>query len=158
MDVHEQGPTPEPALESVSYRDRGFDRRTEPTPRFSRFALTGGRRRGPRREVEQEGSFVDLYSKRLWLLILWVALMNLADSYFTLVHLQAGGVEINPVADALLQTGRLGFVLSKSLMIGAALLVLCLHKNYPLAKVGLFASAGIYTALVGYHLSLFQVA
>lgn len=158
MDVHEQGPAPEPALEPVSYRDRSFDRRAEPTPRFSRFALTGGRRRGPRRQAEQEGSFVDLYSKRLWLLILWVALMNLADSYFTLVHLQAGGVEINPVADALLQTGRLGFVLSKSLLIGAALLVLCLHKNYPLAKLGLFASAGIYTALVGYHLSLFQVA
>ena len=74
------------------------------------------------------------------------------------MHLQAGGVEINPVADALLQTGRLGFVISKSLLIGSALLVLCLHKNYPMAKVGLLASAGIYTALVGYHLSLFQVA
>ena len=138
-------------------RSRGEDRRQQPTPRLSRFSFFGGQRRGARRVDEHEGSFVDLYSKRLWILILWVALMNLGDSYFTLVHLQAGGVEINPVADALLRTGRIGFVLSKSLLIGIALLVLCLHKNHPMARLGLVASAGIYTLLVGYHLSLFTL-
>lgn len=82
--------------------------------------------------------------------------MNLADSYFTLVHLQAGGVELNPVADALLKTGRIGFVLSKSVLIGVALVVLCVHKNFWMARLGLVLSAGIYSLLVLYHLSLFQ--
>lgn len=140
---------------SQSGRQR-FDRRRQATPRFSRYTLFGGRRRGPRRESERSGSFVDLYSKRLWALLLWVAAMNLADSYFTLVHLQAGGVELNPVADALLRTGRIGFVLSKSVLIGLALVVLCVHKNFLMARVGLLASAAIYTALVLYHLSLFD--
>jgi hypothetical protein len=135
---------------------QSFDRRKQATPRFSRFTLFGGRRRGPRRERERGGSFVDLYSKRLWALLLWVAAMNLADSYFTLVHLQAGGVELNPVADALLRTGRIGFVLSKSVLIGLALVVLCVHKNFVMARIGLVASAAIYTALVIYHLSLFE--
>jgi Domain of unknown function (DUF5658) len=133
-----------------------FDRRQRPTPRFSAFALLGGRRRQARRSTERSGSFVDLYSRRLWALLLWVAAMNLADSYFTLVHLQAGGVELNPVADALLRTGRIGFVLSKSVLIGVALVVLCVHKNFLMARLGLFLSAAIYTALVAYHLSLFQ--
>jgi len=133
---------------------RGPDRRRRPTPILSRFALWGGRRKGGRRGEEEVGTFVDLYGVRAWSLVLWVALMNVADSYFTLVHLQAGGIELNPVASLLLGTGRPGFVLAKSALIGVALIVLCVHKNYPLARLGLWAAAGIYTVLVGYHLSL----
>ena len=105
----------------------------------------------------REGTFVDLYGPRLWLLILWVALMNVGDSHFTLVHLQAGGIELNPVADFLLGTGRATFVLVKSVLIALALIVLSVHKNFFLARIGLWTAAGTYTALVGYHLLLFRV-
>ena len=137
-------------------RRRRADRRDLPTPRLSRFSFFGGRRRDVRRREEHEGSFVDLYGVRLWCLVLWVALMNVGDSYFTLLHLQAGGIELNPVAQALLGTGRLGFVFVKSFLIGLALLVLAVHKNFFLARVGLWTAAGTYTALVLYHLALFQ--
>lgn len=136
---------------------RGPDRRREPTSRLSRFAFGGGRRRAARRASEQRGAFVDVYDPRLLLLAGWVALMNVADSAFTLVHLQAGGRELNPVADAMLMTGRLGFVALKSALIGLALLVLCLHVNFPLARIGLWVAASAYTLLVAYHLSLFRV-
>lgn len=151
----------EPAFADVapSARDlrAGMDRRSAPTPRFSRFSFHGGRRQGPRRDIEREGSFVDRYSLRLWALLLWVALMNVGDSYFTLVHLQAGGIELNPVAAWLLETGRLGFVLIKSVLIALALCVLCVHKNFFLARVGIWTAAGSYTLLFFYHLSLFAV-
>ncbi len=133
------------------------DRRQAPTSRFSRYALFGGRRKDVRREEEREGSFVDVHGFKLWCILLWVALMNIGDSYFTLVHLQAGGIEPNPVAQALLGTGRLGFVIAKSLLIGLALIVLALHKNFFLARIGLWTAAGTYTLLVLYHLSLFRV-
>lgn len=135
---------------------RSQDRRQRPTPRISRYALFGGRRRKVRRTKEVEGSFVDVYSQRLWCMILWVALMNVADSYFTLVHLQSGAIELNPVAQFLLETGRVRFVLYKSSLIALSLLVLCLHKNFILARFGLWAAAGAYTVLVAYHLSLFE--
>jgi hypothetical protein len=138
-------------------RPRGTDRRRAPTPRFSRYSLWGGRRRGARRGQEREGSFVDLYGRRLFLLVLWVALMNIGDSFFTLVHLQAGGVELNPVARLLLETGRWNFVFTKSLLIGLALVVLSVHKNFHLARIGLWTAAGTYTCLVGYHLLLFRI-
>jgi len=83
--------------------------------------------------------------------------MNVGDSFFTLVHLQAGGIELNPIAERLLQTGRLGFVLWKSLLIGVALFVLALHKNFRLARIGIWVAAASYTLLVSYHLVLFRI-
>jgi Domain of unknown function (DUF5658) len=135
---------------------RGSDRRRQRTPRFSRFTFFGGKRMHARRPHELEGSFVDLYSHRLWMLALWTALMNSGDCFFTLVHLQSGGTEVNPVAAALLGTGRLGFVLWKSLLIGLALLVLVQHKNFGLARFGLWVASGGYTLLFLYHLLLFR--
>ena len=91
-------------------RERGIDRRQAPTSRLSKYSFVGGRRRDVRREEEREGSFVDVYSFRLWCLLLWVALMNIGDSYFTLVHLQAGGIELNPLEQSRHPIGALRFV------------------------------------------------
>jgi hypothetical protein len=134
---------------------RGPDRRQRPTRRFSRFTLIGGRRKAARRDGEGVDSFVDVYPNALLFLLAWIAMMNLLDSFFTLVHLQAGGIELNPFAAVLLGTGRVGFVIWKSVLIGLALLVLCLHKNFALARLGILIAAASYTALVAYHLSLF---
>jgi len=149
-------PLPAVGPEGTESRARS-DRRGAPTPRLSRFAFFGGRRRVVRRTREVEGSFVDLHGLRLWCLVLWVALMNIGDSYFTLVHLQAGGIELNPVAAALLGLGRPGFVFTKSILIALALLVLAIHKNFFLARIGLWTAAATYTALVVYHLTLFRL-
>jgi hypothetical protein len=80
--------------------------------------------------------------------------MNVGDSFFTLYHLQAGGIELNPFAAMLLSTGRVGFVVLKSLLISLPLVILCLHKNFFLARVGLFIAAASYTLLFVYHLWL----
>ncbi|MDF1798939.1 MAG: DUF5658 family protein [Planctomycetota bacterium] len=146
----------EPAAE-ISYGGdrRGPDRRARPTPRLSRFTFWGGQRRDFRRSEEGVDAFVDRYPNWMLGLLAWIALMNLADSFFTLVHLQAGGIELNPFAAMLLETGRLGFVLWKAVLIGGAVLVLCMHKNFALARVGLGLAAAAYTALVIYHLTLF---
>jgi len=142
-----------PEQEQRAYR--GPDRRRRATKRFSLYSFWGGRRRGSRRTDEQVGEFVDVYGTRLWLVVMWVVLMNIADSFFTLVHLQNGGVEANPMAQALLRTGRVGFVFWKCGLIGLALVVLTVHKNFPMARLGLWISAGAYTLLLGYHLALF---
>lgn len=133
---------------------RGGDRRKRPTPRLSRYTFFGGRRRGARRQGEEVGTFVDQYSNGVWLVMVWIALMNAGDSFFTLYHLQSGGIELNPVAAAMLGCGRTGFVCMKSLLISVPLIVLCLHKNFPLARLGIWTAAGAYTTLLGYHILL----
>jgi hypothetical protein len=145
--------TEEHALEAAEAR--GADRRQQPTPRFSRYTFYGGRRKSVRRSEEREGSYVDRYRALVVMVVIWVALMNIGDSFFTLLHLQSGGIELNPVAAALLKSGRFGFVFFKSLMICAALIVLVLHKNFWMARLGLWASAAGYTLLNLYHISLF---
>ena len=135
---------------------RRRDRRAQPTPRFSRYALWGGRREAVRRDGEREGSYVDRYSFAMLLAILWVSLMNIGDSFFTIRHLQNGGIELNPIAQELLKTGKTGFVLWKGALIGGALLVLTWHKNFPLARVGLWIAASGYTLLCLYHLYLYR--
>lgn len=140
---------------SAHVRRQRPDRRSHPTPRLSLYSLHGGRRRSVQRAEESEGAFVDLYSPWVLFWVTWVALMNIGDSFFTLVHLQAGGVEVNPVAAAMLRTGRFGFVFIKVALIGVALLVLTLHKNFQLARWGLWVSTAAYTTLVIYHLTLF---
>jgi hypothetical protein len=136
---------------------RGTDRRQRKTPRLSRWSFVGGRRRGPRRSDERDGAFVDTYGTGLLLALMWIALANVADCFFTLVHLQSGGAEVNPVADMLLRTGLMNFVLLKSGLVSLALLVLCLHKNLRIAKIGIFGAAGAYAILIVYHLALFAV-
>ncbi|MBK7642034.1 MAG: hypothetical protein IPJ19_03130 [Planctomycetes bacterium] len=134
---------------------RGPDRRKRATPRFSLYSIWGGRRTDLRRTDERDGTFVDVYTTRLWMVVMWVVLMNIADSFFTLVHLQNGGVEANPMAQMLLQTGREGFVFWKCGLIGVALVVLTIHKNFPMARLDLWVSAGAYTLLLCYHVALF---
>ena len=134
----------------------GPDRRNRPTPRLSRYSFLGGRRHAVHVE-EREGTYVDLYGAWLFFTIAWVALMNVGDSFFTLYHLQAGGIELNPIAQTLLDLGRTEFVLWKSVMISLALMVLCVHKNFVLAKWGLVAATATYTALFGWHLYLLTV-
>ena len=150
-------PTSEPTAPDAPRTFRGPDRRTRPTPRLSRYSFFGGRRQGARRTDEEEGSFVDVYGARLFLTVAWVSLMNVGDSFFTLYHLQAGGIELNPVAQQLLNLGRVEFVLWKTVMISLALIVLILHKNFGLARWGLAASTATYTALFGWHLYLLTV-
>ena len=117
--------------------------------------MFGGQRCDVRRFDEREGTFVDRYTAGLVAAVAWVAMMNLGDTFFTLVHLQSGGVEVNPVADQLLRTGRFGFVFTKSVLVGVALIVLALHKNFWLARMGLWVAALAYTVLNVYHLTLF---
>ena len=77
---------------------RGPDRRSRNTPRFSKYTFSGGRRGKFRRGGEGVEAYVDVYPTRLLWLLIWIAVMNLLDSFFTLVHLQAGGIELNPFA------------------------------------------------------------
>ncbi len=157
MDVPD-GDAPAPAgVEGRAWNARGDDRRAGPTPRISRYAFFGGKRLSPRRTEEKSGSFVDRYPLRVALALTWIALMNIGDSFFTLTHLQSGGIELNPIAAWLLEQGRFGFVFTKCLLISLALLVLCLHKNFQLARAGLWLSAIAYTALFVYHMFLFSV-
>ena len=135
-------------------RPRGPDRRKRATPMLSRYSFFGGRRRSGRRDGEVEDVYVDVYSKRLTVLLLIFFTLTVADSVLTLVYLGKGGREFNPVAQWMIDQGAVFFVLFKGVLSGLCLLFVMLHKNFKPARLALGIGFSFYFLLGVYHLVL----
>jgi len=133
---------------------RGPDRRSRPTPIFSRWSLFGGRRKTIRRAEEQEGSFVDVYGKAVVALLLFFFVLTIFDSVATLVYLGKGGRELNPVAQWMIDQGAMFFVLAKGSLSGLCLLFVMLHKNFKTARIAMGVGFFFYLLLGLYHVAL----
>lgn len=121
---------------------------------LSRFSFLGGRRRGGRRDGEQEGMFVDLYSPRLASLLLLFFSLTVFDSVATVVYLRKGGIEMNPIAQFLLDQGEVQFVAYKGLLTGICAMFVLLHKNFRYARTAIAVGFAFYFALAIYHIVL----
>jgi len=130
---------------------------------LSRFTLFGGRRAGDRRDEAAVGggataaTYVDVYEP--WLAASLVAIGSLCalDAVFTLIYLQKGGSEANPLMDYLIGWGPQTFVIVKCGITNVGLLVLCLHKNFRHVKKVIGGLLFLYSALLLYHLYLAAV-
>ncbi|MCG3135611.1 MAG: hypothetical protein HMLKMBBP_03332 [Planctomycetes bacterium] len=143
------------APESAPRTDRRTgDRRRGGTRLFSRYTLFGGRRVGDRRDPRGYQGYVDLYEPWVGAMMVAVGLLCALDAVFTLLYLQKGGSEANPVMDALIRQGPVTFVLVKCAVTNAGLLVLVLHKNFRWVKQVLAGLFVMYAALFAYHLYL----
>lgn len=134
-------------------RRAGRDRRGQPTPALSSF-WGNGRRRSGRRQGESDRTYVDTFSRRDVALLLGIFILNIFDALFTLLWLQRGGSEANPFMAFLLEIGEGAFLLQKCIVVGIWLIVLLIHKNFRLARIGLYSLAGIYSLLILGHFAL----
>lgn len=142
---------------SAERRDgQGPDRRQRPTPILSRWSFFGGRRgAGGRRPGESDRVFIDLYPLRDWILLTSFLILNLLDAHFTLIYLQRGGEEANPVAVGMLNLGMEAFIFIKGLGITAGAVFFCLLRNWRNARFGVLLVLFLYQALLVYHLLLY---
>lgn len=130
------------------------DRRTRPTPMFSRYALFGGRRRGGRRAGETDNIYVDRHGPLLLFGALALALLNVLDAFFTMLFLSHGGQELNPLIESMLALGPWPFLVTKTIGVGICVGFLVMTKTFPAARVGLIVLLTGYTTLLGWHLWL----
>ena len=135
-------------------RPRGPDRRQRQTPMLSRYSFVSGRRTSGRRAGETENIYVDVYSPRLVLLLLFFFALTVVDSVSTLVYLGKGGRELNPLAQWMIDQGGTFFVMAKGVVSGLCLLFVMLHKNFSAARVALAVGFTFYFLLAAYHLVL----
>ncbi len=145
-----------PAPASASDR-RGRDRRSRPTPLLSRYALLGGRRAGERRDIGSANIYVDRYEPALAAVLVAIGLLCVLDAFFTLLYIQKGGEELNPVMAAVIEWGPTPFVAFKCAVTDLGLVVLCVHKNFKFVKPVIGVLLGIYLALFAYHLYLVAI-
>jgi hypothetical protein len=133
------------------------DRRANPL-RSIRYGLFGGRRVTVRRSGTA-GAYVDRYHPSLVYASFGIVLLCCADAYFTLLLLQRGAVEINPVMDALIRANVHGFLNVKIIWTAVAVVFLVLHKNFLIfnrlstARV-IYALFGAYALLIAYQIAL----
>jgi hypothetical protein len=144
---------PIPSQDDSSDR-RIVDRRTQPTPIFSRYWLKG-RRRGARRDGEGSNIYVDKYSITEVLLVFGILVLSVLDMYFTLVHLDAGGTEANPVMAAFLEWG--GYPLFKFVKLATTFLglgILLVHVRFKKVRTLLGFAFLIYFGVFIFHIYL----
>lgn len=139
--------------EDISAKQRG-DRRKGPTPFLSKYTFVG-QRRSARRGEEQYNYYVDRLGGRVWAIILFIIILSVIDSIFTLYFLNKGFREVNPLMNIAIFVGRPFFIVSKYIFTIIGILVLSLHKNFKFVKelIGLIIT--FYLFLNAYHIWLF---
>lgn len=130
------------------------DRRIQPTPALSQFTLWG-RRKTLRREVDQEKSgYVDLYGAGLLFLIILIVGLNILDSLFTMMILDLGGWEVNPIVRSVIEIYRDRFWVWKFAIVSVPLILLCIHSKFRLAMTAILGLCVIKIAVLLYQVFL----
>jgi hypothetical protein len=108
------------------------DRRVRPTPPLSKFTLWGRRKSFRRKVDQQKGGYIDRYSSGLFSLLVLIVGLNVLDSFLTMMILEDGGWEINPVVASVIQLYGDRFWIWKFAIVSVPLMLLCLHSKFRL--------------------------
>ena len=160
LDRNEKARVCDPSgLESVEINRRGsVDRRRDPTPMLSRHTVWGKRQTVRRVQDKTRFVYVDRYNVGLFLFLLAILLLGVADAFLTLYHVHVNEAEeLNPLMAFFLGISPRVFFYVKYVLTGLCLLVLCLHKNLPLVKYLLGMVFLIYVIIVANHIYLYWV-
>jgi Domain of unknown function (DUF5658) len=145
-----------PMMHARTYERRHLpDRRQQPTLLRSALRLRG-RRQGFRRAGEGFCAYVDCVTPRVVGLVTCVLVCSVLDACFTILHVQHGGQETNPLMALTLAYGYTPFVGMKMVLTGAGAWFLAAHQQFPLALKALYGLPCLYLALLVYHLLLFH--
>ncbi|MHC4550377.1 MAG: DUF5658 family protein [Planctomycetota bacterium] len=135
-------------------RRAGIDRRETSTRFFSRYWLLGRRKLG-RRTGEDDNIYVDRYTHGEWFLVAGILLLSVLDMVFTILHLNAGGTEANPVmAWTLAWGGQHAFKIIKLVTTLAGLFVLLVHVRFRRVRTLLALAFAVYASVFVFHLYL----
>ena len=133
------------------------DRRARPTPLLSRYWLIG-RRRGGRRVGEFENIYVDRYTPFEVSLVIGVLMLSVLDMVFTVIHLNAGGSEANPVMAWILSTGgQTLFIVVKIASTLIGLFVLLIHVRFRRVRPLLTFTFLVYAGIFVFHMYLMHL-
>jgi hypothetical protein len=121
-------------------RRRGPDRRKHRIPPL-RWLLFGGRRQSVRRE-EDKGclNICDRYQPRVMITGIAIVVLSILDAVLTLILIENGATEINPVMAFFLRMGPGVFMVTKYGLTSFSVLVLVIFNNVFLRKLKIYAS------------------
>jgi len=130
------------------------DRRRQPTPGLSRYILFG-QRKGLRRRIDQEkGGYVDRYSSGLFFFLVLIIGLNVLDALLTMMILELGGRELNPIVQSVMDLCGEKFWVWKFAIVSLSMVLLCLHSRFKRVMAVCIGSGFIYLAVMLYQIFL----
>jgi hypothetical protein len=120
------------------------------------YGFLRSRRREHRREHETEVRFIDWHHPWLFFLAVGTMLLSALDAFMTLLLIERGMVEINPVMAAIMGQGTAMFAATKLFMTGAGVMMLVFMAKSRFLnrfRTGLFLTIifSMYACLVCYE-------
>jgi hypothetical protein len=131
------------------------DRRKQPTPAISRFTLWGRRKTFRRKEDQEKRGYVDRYDFGLLILMTLAVGLNVLDALFTMMILDDGGWEINPVVGSVIQLFGDRFWVWKFGIVSFSLTLLCLHSKFRLVIPIILGLTAISGSVILYQIFLY---
>ena len=131
------------------------DRRKQPTPIISRFTFWGRRKTFRRKKEQERGGYIDRYHSGLLILISLAVGLNVLDALFTMMILDDGGWEINPVVRSVIQLYGDRFWVWKFGIVSFPLTLLCLHSKFRLVIPIILGLTAISVTVILYQIFLY---
>jgi hypothetical protein len=131
------------------------DRRKQPTPALSRFTLWGRRSIFRREEDKKGGGYVDRYGPGLLILLTLAVGSTVLDALFTMMILDDGGWEVNPVVRSVIQLYGDRFWVWKFVIVSVPLVLLCLHSKFKLVIPVLLGISAVNIIVILYEILLY---
>ena len=130
------------------------DRRRQPTPLLSRYTLWGRRKNFRRKEDQERGGYVDRYGPRLLFFIVLMVGLNVLDSLFTMIILESGGWEVNPIVRSAIEVYGDQFWVWKFIVVSLNLILLCLHSRFRYVNRIISYISILYLGIIFYQVFL----
>jgi len=118
------------------------------------------RRAQVRRQTDDvTGQYLDVHESRLGYLALVLMVLSIIDAFFTLLLLENGSQELNPLLDLLLQVDVSLFLGVKFFITAMGIVFFVQHKHHKLFNLVscyqlLTASVAVYTMLIVYEFAM----
>ena len=107
-----------------------------------------------REEDQRKGGYVDRYSPSLLFFLLLIVGLNLLDALFTMMILDYGGCEVNPIVRSAIGIYGDRFWVWKFSIVSVNVILLCLHIKFKYVKKIILGICLIYLAIVIYQIRL----
>jgi hypothetical protein len=131
------------------------DRRKQPTPAISRFTLRGRRKTFRRKEDQERGGYIDCYHSGLLIPLTLAVGLTVLDALFTMMILNDGGWEINPVVRSVIQLYGDKFWVWKFVIVSFSLTLLCVHSKFRLVIPVISGITAISVLVILYQILLY---
>jgi hypothetical protein len=124
---------------SSSYeKRRGVDRRTNKRARLKYLLFDGRREQSRRNEDRSKAVIYDRYNPKLFFAITTILVLSILDAVLTLIVIQRGATELNPVMAYFLELGTPTFIIAKYLLTSVGVLILLIFKNVFLTRIKIY--------------------